>query len=319
MTILVTGGAGFIGSHTAQALRARGDTVIIVDDFNDYYSPAVKHHNISRLQAAKPCKVYDADIRNYGLLHEMFRSERIDKVCHLAARAGVRASIADPFLYEQTNILGTLHLLKLAADFKVKNFVYASSSSVYGNMPTAPFREDMKLDEPISPYAATKKACELMAYTYHHLCGLPCTGLRFFTVFGPAGRPDMAPFIFAWNIMHGIPIRKFGTGGTQRDYTYIDDIVAGVLAAIDRDLPFEIINLGNCRPITLTTMIETIERVVGKTAGIEQAGMQPGDVEMTCADIAKAQRLLGYEPRTSFEEGMARFAAWLKDHARLYD
>lgn len=318
MKILVTGGAGFIGSHTARALMARGDQVVVIDDFNDYYPPAVKRHNAQQLCAAGPCRVCEGDIRDHAFLRDIFAQEKFDMVCHLAARAGVRASIAEPFLYEQTNVLGTLHLLKLSVDFKVRNFVYASSSSVYGNMKTAPFREDMKLDEPISPYAATKKACELLAYTYHHLYGLPCTGLRFFTVYGPSGRPDMAPFMFAWNMLHGLPIRKFGDGSTQRDYTYIDDIVAGVVASLDRAHPYEVFNLGNCRPITLNVFIDTIERAVGKKAVIEQAGPQPGDVDMTCADITKARKLLGYEPATPFEDGMGKLVAWLKDHRFLY-
>ncbi len=318
MKILLTGGAGFIGSHTARALLARGDDVVIIDDFNDYYAPAIKRHNISGLQAFPALRVYEADIRDYDTLREIVRREQCQKICHLAARAGVRASIAEPFLYEQTNVLGTLHLLKLAVETRVENFVYASSSSVYGDLPTAPFREDLQLDQPISPYAATKKACELLAYTYHHLYGLPCSGLRFFTVYGPAGRPDMAPFMFTWNIMHGRPITRFGDGSTARDYTYIDDIVAGVVAALDRHHAYEIFNLGNHRPITLNHFISTIEAAVGARAVITEAPMQPGDVRMTCADISKARALLDYEPRTPFEAGMARLAAWLREHAARY-
>ncbi len=318
MKVLVTGGAGFIGSHTARALLARGDEVVVVDDFNDYYAPAVKRHNIARLQESMPCRVHEGDIRDYAFLKGVLAAERPDAICHLAARAGVRASIEQPFLYEQTNVLGTLHMLALAVEFKARNFVYASSSSVYGNMTDAPFREDMQLDKPISPYAATKKACELLAYTYHHLHGLPCTGLRFFTVYGPAGRPDMAPFMFAWNVLHDRPIRKFGDGTTRRDYTYIDDIVAGICAALDRAHGCEIFNLGNCRPITLNEFIGIVEQTTGRKAVIEQAPLQPGDVEMTCADIAKARSMLGFDPVTKFEDGMAKFVEWLRRHEHLY-
>jgi len=318
MKILLTGGAGFIGSHTARALLARGDEVVIVDDFNDYYAPRIKRHNIAALQECAGVRVYEADIRDYPALEAIVRREACQKICHLAARAGVRASIAEPFLYEQTNVLGTLHLLKLAVETGVENFVFASSSSVYGDMPAAPFREDMQLDKPISPYAATKKACELLAYTYHHLYGLRCSGLRFFTVYGPAGRPDMAPFLFTWKIMHGEPITRFGDGSTQRDYTYIDDIVAGVLAALDRNYAYEIFNLGNHRPISLTQFIAAIEQAVGAQAVVKEAPMQPGDVRMTCADVSKARAMLGYEPQTPFETGIARFAAWLREHRALY-
>ncbi|MCX7847221.1 MAG: GDP-mannose 4,6-dehydratase [bacterium] len=319
MKILLTGGAGFIGSHTARALLTRGDEVIIIDDFNDYYPPRIKRHNVATLQQSfDRLRVYEADIRDFDTLRTIMYREACQKICHLAARAGVRASIADPLLYTQTNVLGTLHLLELAVETGAEHFVYASSSSVYGEMPTAPFREDMPLDKPISPYAATKKACELLAYTYHHLHGLPCTGLRFFTVYGPAGRPDMAPFLFTWNIMHGHPITRFGDGSSQRDYTYIDDIVTGVLAALDRPFGYEIFNLGNHRPISLNDFIAAIEHAVGAKAIIHEAPRQPGDVSMTCADIAKARALLGYEPHTPFEVGITHFVGWLRANRHLY-
>jgi len=318
MRVVLTGGAGFIGSHTARALLARGDEVVIIDDFNDFYAPSVKRHNIAQLPGGARCRVHDGDIRDLTFLRSVFARERCDAICHLAARAGVRPSIAQPFLYEQVNVLGTLHLLQLAVEHSIPVFVYASSSSVYGNMTTAPFREDMQLDQPISPYAATKKACELLAYTYHHLHGLRCTGLRFFTVYGPAGRPDMAPFLFTRNILRGRPITQFGDGSTLRDYTYIDDIVAGVVAALDRAYPYEIFNLGNCRPIRLDDFIHSIAAAVGAAPAIERKPMQPGDVVMTCADTTKAHALLGYTPRTSFADGIRDFVAWYRAHEYLY-
>lgn len=319
MHILLTGGAGFIGSHTARALLARGDSVIIVDNFNTYYTPAIKHRNADELIAHKNCILCEGDIRDIDFLRTVFNENKIDVVCHLAARAGVRSSIQDPFLYEQVNVLGTTHLLQLSIEHDISNFVYASSSSVYGNMPDAPFREDMQLDKPVSPYAATKKACELMAYTYHHLYGLPCTGLRFFTVYGPAGRPDMAPFIFTRAIIKGEPITRFGDGSTQRDYTYIDDIVSGVIASIDTPHPYEIFNLGNGRPIYLRDFIRLIEETVGITAQIEEAPMQPGDVVMTCADISKAAEKLHYSPSTPLEKGIPVFVDWYRECGHLYD
>jgi UDP-glucuronate 4-epimerase len=318
MNILLTGGAGFIGSHTACALLRRGDRVTIVDEFNDYYAPRVKRRNIEDVCAAGPCTVCEGDIRDLAFVRGVFAREQFDAVCHLAARAGVRPSIAQPFLYEQVNVLGTLHLLQLAAEHKIPQFVYASSSSVYGNMPTAPFREDMQLDQPISPYAATKKACELLAYTYHHLYGLRCIGLRFFTVYGPAGRPDMAPFIFTRNMLEGRPIQQFGDGSSLRDYTYIDDIVAGILASLDCSYACEIFNLGNCRPIRLDEFIRQIAAACGVTPVIERLPMQPGDVQMTCADTAKAQRLLGFAAKTPFEQGIRHFVNWYREHADLY-
>lgn len=319
MTILLTGGAGFIGSHTARALLARGDSVVIVDDFNDYYSPRIKRQNAEELAAHPQCTICEGDICDYTFLQDVMTSHPCTVVCHLAARAGVRASIQTPFLYEKVNVCGTTHLLQLAVDHNIENFVYASSSSVYGNMTEAPFCEDMQLDAPVSPYAATKKACELMAYTYHHLYGLPCTGLRFFTVYGPAGRPDMAPFIFTRHILRGTPITRYGDGTTQRDYTYIDDIVTGILAAIDTPHPYEIFNLGNCRPVALSTLITLLEKAIGKTAKITVEPLQPGDVLMTCADTSKAARMLGYTPKTPLEKGLQTFVDWFRTHGHLYD
>lgn len=313
MKILVTGGAGFIGSHTISHLLSQSDhSVVCVDNFNDYYNPEFKERNIIPFLENKRFRLYRNDIADLDEMSELFEKEKIDKVCHLAARAGVRPSIADPFIYEETNVKGTLNLLDLSRKHNIKNFVFASSSSVYGNQKKVPFSESDQLDWPISPYAATKKASELLAHTYHHLHGLNCTGLRFFTVYGSAGRPDMAPCKFTKWINEGHPVTKFGDGTTKRDYTFIDDIVQGVIAALEKDLPYEIVNLGNNKPVELNYFINLIERLLGKKAVIENLPMQPGDVDITYADISKAQKLFNYNPKTTIEEGMERFIHWYK-------
>ncbi len=312
-TVLVTGGAGFIGSHMVRKLLQQGDRVVIVDNFNDYYNPRMKEQNLKDILLDGNCVLYRKDICDYQDMQEIFKSEKIDKICHLAARAGVRPSIKNPFMYEEVNIRGTLHLLKLACQYGVANFVYASSSSVYGNNTKIPFSEADNVDNPISPYAATKKATELLAHTYHSLYNLPCTGLRFFTVYGPAGRPDMAPFLFVDAVYKGKPIKRFGTGEAKRDFTYIDDIVDGARVALERCFPYEIINLGNNKPVSVNNFITLIEDIMGKKALIEQYPDQPGDVKITYADITKAQQLLGYSPHTSLEEGMNNFILWYRD------
>ena len=324
MKILVTGAAGFIGSHTAKFLCERGDSVVGIDCINDYYSPKVKKHNISELEKNYPDNFlfYTGDILDQKFLENFFSENKFDKVCHLAARAGVRPSIEDPFLYEEVNVRGTLNMLEQAKRNTIKNFVYASSSSVYGECTQIPFSEDLKLDHPISPYAASKKANENYAYTYSHLYTLPTIGLRFFTVYGPSGRPDMAPFLFSKWIDEGTPLKKFGDGTTKRDYTYIDDIVSGVVASLDyqhdKKTPFEIFNLGNNTPVDLNTFISLVEKFVGKKTNINQLPMQPGDVPLTCADTSYAQKKLGYSPKTSFEEGMKKFVDWYMIHKDLY-
>ena len=310
MKLLVTGCAGFIGSHVAEALLKKGDPTVGVDNLNDFYDVKIKEKNLAILKKHKGFVFYKEDVRNYKGLKEIFEKEKPDKVVHIAARAGVRPSIEQPVLYEEVNVKGTLNLLALSKAYKIKNFVFASSSSVYGNQKKVPFSETDPVDNPVSPYAATKRAGELLCYTYHYLYGLKVTCLRFFTVYGPRGRPDMAPYLFTGWISEGTPIKKFGNGTTKRDYTYITDIVAGVLAAIDKDLDFEIINLGNNQPIQLNDFIKVIEKAVDKKAQIKEMPMQPGDVDVTYADISKAQKLLGYKPEISIEQGMKRFVEW---------
>lgn len=310
--ILVTGGGGFIGSHTTEALLARGDEVICLDNFNDYYDPARKRANVALFEGHPRYRLYEGDIRDAEATEALFAAERPDKVIHIAAMAGVRYSIQRPELYESVNVRGLLNTLEAARRHGVSNFVFASSSSVYGADSPVPFREDDPCNRPISPYAATKRAGELLCYTYHHLYGLPCTCLRFFTVYGPRGRPDMAPYLFTRWIFDGQPLKMFGDGNTYRDYTYIDDIVAGVVATVDADLPFEIVNLGNSQTVMLRDFIGIVEELVGRKANIVQMPPQPGDVPRTCADVSKARRLLGYDPQTPFTEGMARFVEWYR-------
>jgi UDP-glucuronate 4-epimerase len=312
LKILVTGGAGFIGSHASEALLARGDQVVCVDSFNDYYDPAQKRRNIAPFLGRSVYRLVEADIRAPEPLANLFAEERFDKVLHLAAMAGVRYSIQHPDLYAAVNVCGTVNLLDLARRYEVRNFVLASSSSVYGARSKAPFREGDSVEHPISPYAATKRAAELLTFTYHHLYDLPCTSLRVFTVYGPAGRPDMAPYLFTRWIFEGSELKMFGDGTSRRDYTYIDDIVAGVLGALDADLPFEIINLGNSHTVALNEFIAVVERCVGRKACIVHQEPQPGDVPLTSADISRARSLLGFEPQVDIEEGMERFVAWYR-------
>ena len=314
MRILVTGAAGFIGSHISESLIADGHDVIGLDNFDPFYDRQIKEANLRNLPAADNFEFIEADIRDKDRMSEIFGAHGpLDSVLHLAARAGVRPSILDPIGYEQVNIAGTLNLLQASiAQSPLPKFVFASSSSVYGNNQKVPFSETDSVDHPISPYAATKKACELICHTYHHLYQLPVTGLRFFTVFGPRQRPDLAIDKFARLILAGEPIEMFGDGTTSRDYTYIDDIVAGVRAAIDRCSGYEIINLGSKHPITLTDMIVTVADACGRKPIIQTKPMQPGDVNRTFADVEKAARLLDYEPTTPFAQGVARQVEWIR-------
>jgi len=312
VTVLVTGAAGFIGSHTVEALLARGEEVVALDNFNDYYDPARKWANVEKARSQRGYRLIQGDVRDASLLAEVFEREAVDKVCHIAAMAGVRYSIERPALYESVNVGGTLNLLEQACQHDVTSFVFASSSSVYGANNPVPFREDAVVNRPISPYAATKVAKEVLAYTYHHLHGLNCTGLRFFTVYGPRGRPDMAPYLFTKWIAEGHPLRQFGDGTSRRDYTYIADIVSGVLAALDADLPYELINLGRGRTICLSDFIRLVEDVVGREAIIVEEPSKAGDMPITHADITKARKLLDYDPAVSVREGMERFWAWYR-------
>jgi UDP-glucuronate 4-epimerase len=313
-TILVTGVAGFIGSNTAQRLLSENNRVIGIDNLNDYYNQNWKKENLEKLQENDNFSFHKIDIRDLESLKKAIQTEKIDAIIHLAARAGVRPSIADPVLYEEVNVKGTVNMLEIAKEFEIKQFVFASSSSVYGNQEKIPFSETDSVDNPISPYAATKKACELIAHSYSHLHGINTIGLRFFTVYGPAGRPDMAPYLFTKAILGDQAINKFGDGRSRRDYTFIDDIVSGVVAALDLDHPYEIINLGNNTPVSLNEFIATLEKITDKTMKINQMGMQPGDVDQTYADISKAQELLGYNPKTSFKEGLTKFVEWYKEN-----
>jgi UDP-glucuronate 4-epimerase len=314
--VLVTGGAGFIGSHVAECLLERGDDVVIIDEVNDYYDVSIKETNLRLLTekfGEKRVAIYRGDICDPQLMESLFEKERPEWICHMAARAGVRPSIQDPYVYIHSNIKGTTHLMELAHKYGVKNFVFASSSSVYGGSKSTFFSEDEVVDNPVSPYAASKKACELLAYTYHHLYKLNVTGLRFFTVYGPRGRPDMAPFKFIDRVSRGVQIQQFGDGSSSRDYTYISDIVDGVVRAIDRPHPYQIFNLGKGDGTSLKEFISLVEKHTGKTANRKILPDQPGDVPYTCADVSKAERLLGYRSKISFEDGISRTAEWYRN------
>ncbi len=309
MRILVTGGAGFIGSHLVEKLLTGGDQVAILDDFNDYYDPRIKHENIALV--APDLAIHQVDLRDSGAVRNLFHREKFDVIVHLAARAGVRPSIAHPQLYYDTNVAGTLHLLEAARMTGVGRFVFASSSSVYGICKTVPFSEDFHLTQTISPYAATKIAGEFLCSTYAHLYQIRTVALRYFTVYGPRQRPDLAIHQFTRRIQGGQPIDQFGDGTTRRDYTYIDDIIQGTTAALKYEGPlFDIFNLGESETIPLRDLIAAIETALDKKAKINPLPEQPGDVPLTCADISKARKLLGYDPHTRFREGLPKFVDW---------
>jgi len=377
-TVLVTGGAGFIGSHTSLALLKNGDDVIVIDEMNDYYDIEIKRSNLKLLKQTASSHTEDTakisdmgpraeadsedsysdsgsstfslnsscsendvssscgsscsstkssknsdngrlvivkgDISNLSLMTGLFTRYKPTHVCHLAARAGVRPSIDNPFVYVQSNVMGTVTLMELSAQHGVANFVYASSSSVYGGSEKEYFSENDVVDHPVSQYAATKKSTELFASTYNNLYGLNCTGLRFFTVYGPRGRPDMAPFKFMNRIYNGVTIDQYGDGTSERDYTYIDDIVAGVILSLDKPLGNEVLNLGRGSPCKLNKFIRTIEKLLNKDAVINYMDMQPGDVYRTCADTSKANKLLGYRAQVSLEEGLSRTVEWYREY-----
>src|SRR5213083_952422 len=309
MRVLVTGGAGFIGSHLVEKLLASGHEVVILDDFNDFYDPQTKHANIAGL--AKEVTVHHVDLRDSESVRNLFHREKVDTIAHLAARAGVRPSIQEPRLYYDTNVTGTLHLLEAARMTSVERFIFASSSSVYGASKTIPFSEDEHLTQTLSPYGATKVAGEFLCSTYSYLYNMRVVALRYFTVYGPRQRPDLAIHQFTRKIHAGQPIDQFGDGTTRRDYTYVDDIIQGVMAAFDYNGPlFDLFNLGESETIQLKDLIAAIEKTLGKKAKINQLPEQPGDVPLTCADISKAKKLLNYNPTTPLSVGLPKFVEW---------
>lgn len=315
MIILVTGGAGFIGSHLVERLLAEGNRVIGLDNFDNFYDPALKRRNLTRALQNPKFRLVEGDLRDEGILEKVFCEEKIEIVAHLAARAGVRPSIQNPLLYADVNIRGTLNLLEACKKHGVRRLVFASSSSVYGNNPKIPFAEDDPVDNPISPYAATKKAGELICYTYHHLYGIDVACLRYFTVYGPRQRPEMAIHQFTRLIHQGKKVALFGDGSSRRDYTYIDDAIAGTMGALTKEPGYEIYNIGESQTISLSELIQAIEQRVGKRALVEYLPAQPGDVERTYADIRKASERLGYRPQTKIQEGLDRFVRWHLDES----
>jgi UDP-glucuronate 4-epimerase len=318
-TFLVTGAAGFIGFHVAGALLAHGARVVGLDNFNDYYSPALKQARDRELRRRDRFTSVAGDLADLAGLKALFAAHRPGKVCHLAAQPGVRYSLVNPFAYQKANLEGFLNLLEVAKDSGVERFVYASSSSVYGGVTELPFTESQRVDRPLSLYAATKRAGELMAHAYTHLFGMPTVGLRYFTVYGPWGRPDMALWLFADAMLQGRAIKVFNYGDMQRDFTYIDDAVQGTLAALMADglEPYEIINIGNHRPEPLAKVIALLEEALGVPAPKELLPLQPGDLTSTFADIRRARAKLGFHPATTLEEGIPRFVRWFKEYRSL--
>ena len=313
--ILVTGGAGFIGSHLVDALLAEGGWhVTVVDDLNDFYAPEIKRANLESAKRNPDFQFVELDIREAEKLREVFDRNAFDCIVHLAARAGVRPSLCHPILYAETNVNGTLNLLELARDFEIKQFVFGSSSSVYGVNSKVPFSEDDRINQPISPYASTKAAGELLCHTYSHLFDIRTVCLRFFTVYGARQRPDLAIHKFTKLITEGKPVQIFGDGTTRRDYTYIDDIIQGVRAAIDYDATMhEVFNLGESETTELKHLVGLLEQNLGLKAIIDRQPMQPGDVPITFADISKARDLLNYHPNTKIESGIPKFVDWFQD------
>jgi UDP-glucuronate 4-epimerase len=332
--VLVTGAAGFIGFHTARALLARGDEVVGLDNLNAYYDPKLKTDRLAILEPHANFHFRELDIADRAAMQKLFDGERFQRIVHLAAQAGVRHSIENPHVYVQSNVTGFLHMLEGCRQQRVEHLVYASTSSVYGANTRMPFSEQQSVDHPLTLYAATKKANELMAHSYSSLYGLPTTGLRFFTVYGPWGRPDMSLFLFTRKILAGQPIDVFNSGHHQRDFTYVDDIVNGVIAALDHvarpdpawnsaapdpsasNVPYRIYNIGNQRPIPLLRYIEVLEQCLGRTAQKNFAPLQPGDVPDTWADVEALARDVGYRPSTQIEEGVSRFVEWYLGYYR---
>ena len=314
MNFLVTGGAGFIGSHVCERLLRDGHHVWAFDDLNSFYDPQFKQRNLKEIQApAKPFEFVHGDITNAPALDEIFSSVKFDQVIHLAARAGVRPSLAEPALYLRVNVEGTANVLEAARKSGVRKIILASSSSVYGTNSKVPFSESDPVVSAISPYAASKLAGEALSHVYHHIYKMDVTMLRFFTVYGPRQRPDLAIYKFAKLISAGKPIPVFGDGSAARDYTFVADTVDGVMAATKKEFGFEIFNLGESQTVSLARMIELLEGALGKKAVIDRQPLQPGDVPITFADISKARAKLGYQPRTPFEQGIKLFADWFKN------
>ncbi len=335
MKILVTGAAGFIGMYTAQRLLERGDEVVGIDNLNDYYAVSLKTDRLNTLKDQPGFRFIELDLADRSGMDQLFADEKFDKVVNLAAQAGVRYSLQNPRAYADSNLLGFVNILEGCRHNGVRHLVYASSSSVYGGNRKMPFSEHDSVDHPVSLYAATKKANELMAHSYSHLYNLPTTGLRFFTVYGPWGRPDMAPFLFADAILHDQPIKVFNHGNMQRDFTYIDDIVEGVIRALDRDatvdtaydpisadpassnVPYRVFNIGNSDPVPLMDFIGALEQAIGKTAEKIYLPMQDGDVPATYADTSLLDQWVGFAPATPIQAGVDRFVAWYRDYYQL--
>ena len=314
--VLVTGGAGFIGSHLVERLLSQGHPVVCLDNFDPFYPREVKERNLERALRSPDFLLLEGDIRDHALLKGLFSEHRFSRVFHGAARAGVRPSLEDPFVYEEVNVRGTLNLLSCAAESGIENFVFASSSSVYGMNSKVPFSEDDPTSRPVSPYAATKKACELLCYNFHHLYRLPITCLRFFTVYGPRQRPDMAIHKFTRLITEGHPVSLYGEGTSRRDYTYIDDAVDGIAAALEQAHPFEVINIGEAQTVLLPDLLSLLEKELGVAASVRRLPPQPGDVPQTWADLGQARKLLNYAPHTGIEEGLRKFVQWYRQEHR---
>lgn len=314
--VLITGGAGFIGSHTAEKLLSDGRAVVIVDNFDPFYSEKQKHANLRAIQKRGKIEFYEADIRDKNRIEKAFREQPIDAVIHMAARPGPRPSVGNAREYHDINVVGTLNMLELSAQAGVGNFIFAGSSSVYTEMPT-PFHESAPADRPYSPYAATKRACEMLAFTYSRLHSLPVSSLRFFTVYGPRMRPDLMIHKFTRLIDSGRTLPIYGDGSAQRDYTYIEDIVSGVAAALASPSQFEIYNLGNSKTVPLMQVVDLLERLIGKKANCRFMQANPSDAPITYADIGKAKAALGYNPTVSIEEGLEHFVKWYRQSARI--
>lgn len=312
MKIIVTGGAGFIGSHLTEALLKKGEEVWIVDNFNSYYNPKFKRENIKHLLNKKNLKIIEEDILEKDVLEKLLAKHQFDKIVHLAASVGVRNSIISPDLYARNNIEGTKRMLMLAHKFNIKHFIFASSSSVYGKKSPRPFKENNVVVSKLNPYAASKKAAEELCEEFHKKYGISITVFRFFTVYGPKGRPDMAPYIFTESILKEDPIRIYGDGSSQRDFTYIQDLVNGILAGIEKSLPYEVFNLGSSSPIDLLSFIGIIEDITEKKAKIKFEKIFSPEMKNTFANIQKAEKLLGYKPKTDIKEGMESFIKWYK-------